>query len=258
MKKIIIVILALVVVSIIGIGFYWSRQSKVIPAGGVINAVTFNCQDEKAIDAIFFKNRVELTLNDGRHWLLNQTISASGARYANEDESFVFWNKGDTAFITENGVTTFANCVLAENNQTGIAEQYFSQNFKKFVDNKTGITFEYPDQLLTKYISAVNWPPKAQDLNKPFACVETAKQIINGQDYCVTKTSEGAVGSIYTTYTYAFPYNNTTLTLNFTLRLVQCGNYDDPKKSECEQERTIFNPDNALDQIAQSLTFQIQ
>jgi membrane-bound inhibitor of C-type lysozyme len=30
-------------------------------------------------------------------------MSGSGARYANADESFVFWNKGDTAFITEGG-----------------------------------------------------------------------------------------------------------------------------------------------------------
>ena len=28
-------------------------------------------------------------------------MSGSGARYANKDESFVFWNKGNTAFITE-------------------------------------------------------------------------------------------------------------------------------------------------------------
>jgi len=28
-------------------------------------------------------------------------MSASGARYANKDETFVFWNEGDTAFVTE-------------------------------------------------------------------------------------------------------------------------------------------------------------
>ena len=41
-------------------------------------------------------------------------ISASGARYAKPDESFVFWNKGDTAFITEgaNSAETYSACVL--------------------------------------------------------------------------------------------------------------------------------------------------
>jgi len=41
-----------------------------------------------------------------------QAISASGARYANTDESIVFWNKGDTAFIQEGDVTTYENCVV--------------------------------------------------------------------------------------------------------------------------------------------------
>jgi membrane-bound inhibitor of C-type lysozyme len=40
-------------------------------------------------------------------------ISGSGARYANADESIVFWNKGDTAFITEGAddAMTFEDCV---------------------------------------------------------------------------------------------------------------------------------------------------
>ncbi len=43
---------------------------------------------------------------------LPQVLSGSGARYANFDESFVFWNKGDTAFITEGGKTTFKDCSI--------------------------------------------------------------------------------------------------------------------------------------------------
>ena len=43
--------------------------------------------------------------------LLLQAISASGARYANTDESFVFWNKGNTAFIEENQKITFKDCI---------------------------------------------------------------------------------------------------------------------------------------------------
>ena len=43
--------------------------------------------------------------------LLLQAISASGARYANTDESFVFWTKGNTAFIEENHKTIFKDCI---------------------------------------------------------------------------------------------------------------------------------------------------
>ena len=57
--------------------------------------------------------RVTLTLSDGRTMTLPQTLSADGGRYTNADESIVFWNKGDTAFITENGADTYTNCVTS-------------------------------------------------------------------------------------------------------------------------------------------------
>lgn len=77
----------------------------------VIKAI-FYCADGKSIDAEFdnANNQVNLTLSDGRVWTLPRAISGSGARYANTDESQVFWNKGDTVFIEENGQTTFTDC----------------------------------------------------------------------------------------------------------------------------------------------------
>ncbi len=72
---------------------------------------TFTCKNNKIIYATFFNDNVQLYLNDDRDFLLSQTISASGARYATEDESFVFWNKGNTAFIEEDGLITYENCI---------------------------------------------------------------------------------------------------------------------------------------------------
>ncbi|HRS47750.1 MAG TPA: MliC family protein [Candidatus Paceibacterota bacterium] len=76
----------------------------------------FTCDDNKSIKASFYideanhVDHVNLELSDGRFLTLPRAISASGARYAFDDESVVFWNKGTTAFITENGVETFSNC----------------------------------------------------------------------------------------------------------------------------------------------------
>ena len=73
----------------------------------------FDCSDGKSIEAAFFNaapGHVELTLSDGRRFTLPQAVSASGARYANADESIVFWNKGDTAFIDEQGRRSYADC----------------------------------------------------------------------------------------------------------------------------------------------------
>ncbi len=78
----------------------------------IITSATFICSGDKLIQAVFFNDKVELTLSDGRSMLLVQGISASGARYANNDESFVFWNKGDTAFVQEGNNTTYENCVI--------------------------------------------------------------------------------------------------------------------------------------------------
>jgi membrane-bound inhibitor of C-type lysozyme len=80
-------------------------------AGRVIES-TFVCSSGERIEAVFDtgSNRVDLSLSDGRKLSLAQVLSASGARYANPDESIVFWNKGRTAFLQESGVVTQSDC----------------------------------------------------------------------------------------------------------------------------------------------------
>jgi membrane-bound inhibitor of C-type lysozyme len=73
---------------------------------------TFVCSSGERIEAVFdtVSNRVDLSLSDGRRLSLAQVLSASGARYANPNESIIFWNKGRTAFLQERGVVTQSNC----------------------------------------------------------------------------------------------------------------------------------------------------
>ena len=52
-------------------------------------------------------------MNNGQAMILAHVISADGARYANANESFVFWTRGNTAFINENGTTTYSDCVTS-------------------------------------------------------------------------------------------------------------------------------------------------
>ena len=119
-------ILAIVLyVATLLLGFYlgqaWGSANATIAQYSNINenqitSAFFVCENEKTINAVFFSEKAELSLSDGRNVILFQAISASGARYANQDESFVFWNKGDTAFIEENGIQTFSSCLVLENN----------------------------------------------------------------------------------------------------------------------------------------------
>lgn len=96
-------------------GFYLGgqvRESKIL--GQKINDVVFQCESSKSIHAVFYKNSVHVSLSEGLETFLPQTISASGARYANDDESLVFWNKGNTAFVTQGDLNkpTYSNCVI--------------------------------------------------------------------------------------------------------------------------------------------------
>ncbi|HEY4493855.1 MAG TPA: hypothetical protein VJB95_00250 [Candidatus Paceibacterota bacterium] len=140
-------------------------------------------------------------------------------------------------------------------------------DWKTFTDPNSGATFSYPPELGTKYISTIDWPPAVyipeDGFGGEFTCTEagnetdragkTEKKTINGHDYCVTRVAEGAAGSIYTQYAYAFEKDDVTTILTFSLRATQCGNYDDTEKAKCEAERASFNIDSAIDQIASSL-----
>lgn len=89
------------------------QQSVAIPD----TVSRFTCGLGKTLEAGFSDRLVQLTLSDGRSYTLEQTVSASGARYATEDDSFVFWHKGATASLEEteeDGTRTHSECVRAE------------------------------------------------------------------------------------------------------------------------------------------------
>lgn len=112
-------LLAIAVLLVLVGGYYWYSKSRKEAAEtpslnqrlvAPLLSATFECPDGKSIYAGFSEKSVALALSDGRELTLPQTISGSGARYANEGETIVFWNKGTGAFIEENGVTTYRDC----------------------------------------------------------------------------------------------------------------------------------------------------
>lgn len=134
--------------------------------------------------------------------------------------------------------------------------------WKIFNNSAQGISFQYPDSFQTTYMRALDWPPQVQIINESFECVEagseidragrTEKHVISGREYCVTKKTEGAAGSIYTQYAYALPRGDKVIIFTFSIRATQCGNYPEPQKIECENERASFNIDSLIDRVAQT------
>jgi membrane-bound inhibitor of C-type lysozyme len=59
-----------------------------------------------------------LTRADGSTVMLGQTVSADGGRYANADESLVFWDKGANALLIENG--TQSTCTTTSSSQPSV------------------------------------------------------------------------------------------------------------------------------------------
>ncbi|MDE1924731.1 MAG: MliC family protein [Patescibacteria group bacterium] len=82
---------------------------------------------------------VALTLSDGRSMTLPQTISGSGIRYASSGDAFVFWSKGNTAFVEEGASSqqTYANCIALSN----IAGQ---EQWTAFASSTFGFSVKYP------------------------------------------------------------------------------------------------------------------
>lgn len=125
------------------------------------------------------------------------------------------------------------------------------------------ISFRYPKELGTKYISTQEWPPKINASDQSFSCAAATEsnipyetnlqKMINGKTYCLKEDSEGAAGSIYNTYTYSVQSGNKLVSINFALRFVQCGNYPEPQLTECNNERQAFDLDSLIDQIANTI-----
>lgn len=132
-----IVSLIVVLVALIGVALYVHSTSPVPAAPSTASStpfavVDYRCDGGRSIHAQYFKGstppatvpgepptptgHVVLSLSDGRTVTLEQTIAADGIRYSDNPtpggtETFIFWSKGNGAFITENGTETFANCI---------------------------------------------------------------------------------------------------------------------------------------------------
>ncbi len=121
------IIIAIIIAIITAIFVLKSEQQKIIKES-LLNSLIYSCDGGKTITAQLYEGEAASTtpgmpptpggianikLSDERNMTLRQTISADGVRYTNEDESFVFWSKGDSALVLENGAEkNYMNCAV--------------------------------------------------------------------------------------------------------------------------------------------------
>ena len=134
--------------------------------------------------------------------------------------------------------------------------------------NGDGITYQYPKELLAKYISIIKWPPVVKIETGTFSCKTTpqaasgmaditSEKMVNGRIYCVNVKHEGAAGSVYSSYIYTTNYtaalNSKLVNISFTLRYPNCNNYNDEQNEICASEREAFDLDVIVDRLAQTI-----
>lgn len=129
MKKTTLVAIVALTLILSGLS-YFAYLTSVTPAPlVVVKNATYICKGNKIIGAKFYlqsaeqpkvtitneppvpTGSVDITLSDGRSLHLAQTISGSGVRYSNTDESFIFWTKGNDVIVLEdNEEKNFIDC----------------------------------------------------------------------------------------------------------------------------------------------------
>jgi len=159
----------------------------------------------------------------------------------------------------------FALCPGEENG--GAMSQPGGENIvpaETFRNDDNNLSFHVIKDLSNyEFVRAVSWPPKVTLSDGEFSCgtstttvnASVSTETINGREYCLSVSSEGAAGSIYIDYNYSTKHNNQVLNIDFTIQYPQCLNYDSPEQEACQTEETYFknNVSNMVDYIVSSV-----
>ncbi len=111
MYKILMVIVLAVAVLAGGYMFIINKPTTLRDAD-FTNATQYTCADGKTLGTAFAQGVVRVSLYDKRVFVLEQISvdDESGTKFANEDDQVVLWVRDDSAFLEENGATTYAAC----------------------------------------------------------------------------------------------------------------------------------------------------
>lgn len=287
-KGILIIIVGIIVIAGIWYGVKSSKNTTQpdTQMSQAVNTVSFACNVGKTIQAQFTEGapiesndsnkpatpggNVKLVLSDGRSMTLPQTLSADGARYANADESFVFWSKGNGALVLENNEEkSYIGCIrvadvpqgsnltkVYSNSQQGFSirtpEGFTADESYKYQVSPSkvfsGVKFTIPASLAEgtnlstdSYIS-VESIPQTQNCaaNLFFDGTHTPTTIADGSESYSVATSSGAgAGNRYEETIYAIPGTNPCVAIRYFIHYGAIGNYPAGTVKEFDQAALI-------------------
>lgn len=253
--KIALGIITILLVALVSVFVIWKWTNIGRPP--LLGQGFFVCDGDKTIDAKFYADRVSVVMSDGRKMTLSQTVSASGARYAAADEAVVFWNKGDTAFVTEGvpSVQTFFNCEIVKSGEEphttyasttlGVSVRYprsFALNaayrYEQFGEKKliNGFKFIIPLSVATgTNLSSFDTGVSVETLPRAKNCtadifipddVRALSIVEDGVMYSVATTTGAAAGNRYEEMVYAFSSSTPCIAVRYLIHTTAIENYE--------------------------------
>jgi membrane-bound inhibitor of C-type lysozyme len=282
-KDILLIFIGAIILSCIGSWYVYTKGNKnPSPTPSPIAQVIYICNKSKTIDASFYKGEqkqvapgempipsgsAKIVLSDGRNFDLPQTISADGGRYANADESFVFWSKGNGTLVLENNEEkSYIGCVVIAKDPGDLPKVYSdgtvgfsirypanysintSHKYEEFGPGKdiNGVKFTIPASIaegknLSSFDTGISVEiiPEIQDCNANlFLDGATNVQTVtdNGIEYSFASTTEGAAGNKYEQEVWTLPGTNPCIAIRYLIHSTNIENYT---------ERTILEFDRA-------------
>ncbi len=139
MKTSYAVVILVILIGVVAYAFVHTKNTAQVVQSTL--SASYICNEGKTISALYTQGpdqpaatpgqppaptgTVALTLSDGRTMTLNHTVSADGGRYANADESFVFWDKGNGALVLENNQEkSYTGCIVLAPQTAGLSAAY--------------------------------------------------------------------------------------------------------------------------------------
>ena len=295
-KKIGIVIL-IIVIALLAIVALRKPGAKV-DQPTLVNTVTYMCDNNKQVTAQYYEGAstpstsadtppipggsAVITLADKTKQNLKQTISADGGRYANTDESFVFWSKGNGAMILQNNTQKdYTGCIAVAPNPTGMNLSQIYANSKdafsirlpdgyiptdtylyQLTENKTipGVKFTIPEAESTgtnlggdTYISVEKLASTQACSAEMFLNVPNLKGHTiteNGTDYSLATSTGAGAGNRYQEAVYAIPVSNPCTAVRYFIHYSVFENYPKGSITEFDEGALI----NEFDAVRHTLT----
>jgi len=289
-----------VIIAVAAGALIWYYQGRQKESSTLISQVFYQCNGSKTIDASYYKGAtmpspqpgqppsptgsVSLILSDGRQLTLPQTISASGIRYANSDESVIFFSKGEGALVLENNQQTYIGCIKVVSDPGGLPEVYESGSngfsIRYPADYARNDNYQYLNLGPGKEIGGVSFtipPSVAQGTNlgsDSYISIEEIPQIqdcsarlfletgadgdlpITAADgditYSVVSSTDAGAGNRYEETVYAIPGTNPCIAVRYFIHYSVFENYPPGTVKMFDRQALI----NQFDAIRRTLVVQ--